>query len=195
MNSPLEIEIRPYTLEDAPAVWEAVRESLPELKPWMPWCHEQYSIEESRTWLEVQVPAFLDGSAFEFAIVTADGGYLGGCGLNQIDTINKRGNLAYWVRSAATRRGVATAAVGLLCAWGFRHTALVRLELVIAVETVASQRVARKAEQSSKAPCASGFGCMGWRTMRPCFRSHEQRLLMAGLHLNTRLERILANAA
>ena len=123
MNSPLRIEIRPYRLKDAPAVWEAVRASWSELRPWMPWCHEQYTIEESRTWLAVQVPAFRDGSAFEFAIVTADGGYLGGCGLDQIDTINKRANLTYWVRSAATRHGVATTAVGLLREWGFRHTA------------------------------------------------------------------------
>lgn len=69
MSSPLGIEIRPYTVEDAPAVWEAARESLAELRPWMPWCHEQYSIEESRAWLQVQVPAFRDGSTFEFAIV------------------------------------------------------------------------------------------------------------------------------
>jgi RimJ/RimL family protein N-acetyltransferase len=111
----------------------------------MPWCHEQYSIEESRAWLEAQVPAFRDGSAFEFAIIATDGRYLGGCGLNQLDKIHKRANLGYWVRSSVTRRGVATAAVGLLREWGFRHTDLVRMEIVIATENIASQRVARKA--------------------------------------------------
>jgi RimJ/RimL family protein N-acetyltransferase len=111
----------------------------------MPWCHEQYSIEESRAWLAVQVPAFRDGSAFEFAIVAPNGRYLGGYGLNQVDKINKRANLAYWVRSSVTRRGVAMTAVGLLREWGFRYTDLVRLEVVIAVENLASLRVAQKA--------------------------------------------------
>jgi RimJ/RimL family protein N-acetyltransferase len=111
----------------------------------MPWCHEHYSIEESRAWLAVQVPAFRDGSAFEFAIVATNGRYLGGCGLNQVDTLNKRANLGYWVRSSVTRQGVATTAVGLLRDWGFRHTDLVRLELVIAVGNLASLRVAQKA--------------------------------------------------
>jgi RimJ/RimL family protein N-acetyltransferase len=145
MSSRLGVEIRPYTVEDAPAVCEAALESCAELSPWMPWCHARYSIEESRAWLAVQVPAFRDGSAFEFAIVAANGRYLGGCGLNQVDTINSRANLGYWVRSSVTRRGVATTAVGWLREWGFRYTDLIRLEVVIAVENHASLRVAQKA--------------------------------------------------
>jgi ribosomal-protein-serine acetyltransferase len=143
--SPLfDVHIRPYRLDDALAVWEAARESLDELRPWMPWCHPEYSIEESRSWLEVQLPAFEQGTAFEFAIVSADGRYLGGCGLNQIDKANNRANLGYWVRSSAARRGVATQAVRSIRDWGFRNTDLIRLELVIAVGNVASHRVATK---------------------------------------------------
>jgi len=40
--------IRPYREEDAGALYEAVRESLSEVSRWLPWCHENYSIEESR---------------------------------------------------------------------------------------------------------------------------------------------------
>ena len=137
--------IRRYRLEDDAVVVEAVRESLNELQPWMPWCHPGYSIDDSRSWLQVQVPAFDDGSAFEFAIVSADGHYLGGCGLNQIDRINRRANLGYWVRSSATRRGVATAAVRVLRDWAFDNTDLIRLEIVIVVGNLASHGVAEKA--------------------------------------------------
>ena len=84
------IHIRRYSLNDAAAVVEAARESLHELRPWMPWCHPGYSIRESRSWLEIQVPAFEAGTAYEFAIVSADGQFLGGCGLNQIDQVNQR---------------------------------------------------------------------------------------------------------
>lgn len=138
-------QIRPYRVDDAPAVWEAVRESMAELQPWMPWCHPGYSIDDSRSWLEAQVPAFEQGTAFEFAIVTAGQQYLGGCGLNQIDTINQRANLGYWVRTSAARRGVATHAVGALRDWAFQHTGLLRLEVVVAVGNVSSRRVAVKA--------------------------------------------------
>ena len=114
------VRIRPYRLDDHSAVWEAARESMAELQPWMPWCHPDYSPEESRSWLEAQVAAFARRDVFEFAITSDDDRYLGACGLNQIDRPNQRANLGYWVRSAATRRGVATAAVGLLRDWGFR---------------------------------------------------------------------------
>jgi ribosomal-protein-serine acetyltransferase len=137
-------QIRPYRLEDAEAVADAVLESLAEMQPWMPWCHPKYSVADSRSWLEVQVPAFQGGTAFEFAIVSPDGKYVGGCGLNQIDTINRRANLGYWVRSAATGQGVATAAVRALRDWAFEATDLVRLEIVVAVENAASHRVAEK---------------------------------------------------
>src|SRR5688572_11031094 len=110
----------------------------------MPWCHQGYSIEDSRSWLAIQVPAFQQGTAFEFAIVSADGRYLGGCGLNRIDRENKRANLGYWVRSSARGRGVATAAVHLIREWGFRNTDFICLELVIPVGNVASHRVAVK---------------------------------------------------
>ncbi len=119
-------------------------ESLAQLQPWMPWCHPQYSVIDSRSWLEAQVPAFQAGTAFEFAIMSVDGTYLGGCGLNQIDRINRRANLGYWVRSTATRQGVATGAVRALRDWAFEVTDLVRLEIVVAVGNAASHRVAEK---------------------------------------------------
>jgi RimJ/RimL family protein N-acetyltransferase len=144
MNAEPEIRIRPYRVEDSEAVYAAVRESVPELMPWMPWCHPGYAIAESRTWLEVQVSAFEQQKAFEFAILSAAGDYLGGCGLNQIDDVNRRANLGYWVRTGAVGRGVATAAVTLIRDWGFESSNLIRLEIVIAVENRASRRVAEK---------------------------------------------------
>ena len=138
------IRIRPYRLDDAQAVFQAARESLAELQPWMPWCHPSYSLDEARSWLALQVPAFQQRTTFEFAITTDDGGYLGGCGLNQIDALNKRANLGYWVRSSATGKGVATTATQLTRDWGFANTDLERLEVLVAVGNLASRRVAEK---------------------------------------------------
>jgi RimJ/RimL family protein N-acetyltransferase len=138
------IRLRPYRTSDASFIWEAARESLAELQPWMPWCHPGYAIEETRSWLALQVQAFQQRTAFEFAITTDDGQYLGGCGLNQLDALNHRANLGYWVRSSATGRGVATDAVRQVREWGFAQTDLVRLEVLVAVGNAASRRVAEK---------------------------------------------------
>ena len=110
----------------------------------MPWCHPAYSIDESRSFLELQVKAFEQRTGFGFAIVSNNGAYLGACDLNQIDTANRRANLGYWVRTSATNRGVATRAVCLIRDWAFQNTNFVRLEIVIALGNAASHRVAEK---------------------------------------------------
>lgn len=139
-----DILIRPCRMEDAPIMYAAVRESLPELIRWMPWCHAAYSLNESKSWLRAQVQAFNERRWFEFAIVDGAGQYLGQCGLNQIDDANRRCNLGYWVRSTATGQGVAVRAALMTRDWGFAHTSLARIEIVIAAGNVRSIRVAEK---------------------------------------------------
>ena len=136
--------IRPYVLDDASDVFEAVIESLDDLERWMPWARRGYTWDDARGWLEAQVPAFESRLEFEFAIVSKDGEYVGGCGLNRIDTLNRRANLGYWVRSRAARQGAATRAVELVRTWAFAHTNLVRLEILAATGNIASNRVAQK---------------------------------------------------
>jgi ribosomal-protein-serine acetyltransferase len=141
----MNVTIRPYRIEDAAAVADAVRESVQQVQPWMPWCHPQYSVRDAEEWLVAQVAALEDRKAFAFAIVSSGDQYLGGCGLNGLDAANRRANLAYWVRTTATRQGVATSAVVALRNWAFQNTDLIRLEILIAVENVASHRVAANA--------------------------------------------------
>lgn len=139
------IVIRPYEIGDVPALYEAASESVEAIYPWMSWCHPGYAFEEAKAWVEHQVPAFKSGGQFEFVIVSREGAILGACGLNQIDRANRRANLGYWVRSSASRQGVATRAVRLLVDWALRNTDLERMEVVVATGNLASLRVAEKA--------------------------------------------------
>src|SRR5436305_4460451 len=138
------ISIRPYQLDDIPRLFEAARESVATVGRWLPWCHAGYSMEEARAWVEQKVAAFQAGTEYNFSIVSADGRFLGGCSVNWMDSVNRRANFGYWVRSSAAGRGVTTAAARLLADWTFRHTDLLRLEILAAQGNVASQRVAEK---------------------------------------------------
>ena len=140
------ILLRPYCSGDAAAVYEAARESVHEVGMWLPWCHAGYSMEESKNWIKLCTRSWEEGTAYEFAIFDSrTGRYLGGCGLNHIDPAYKIANLGYWVRSGATRHGIATTAVILLARFGFVELHLNRIEIVAAVENSQSQRVAEKA--------------------------------------------------
>jgi ribosomal-protein-serine acetyltransferase len=134
--------IRPYEATDAEALWQAARESVAEVFPWLPWCHPEYSMAEAAEWATSQARLAAEGREFAFAIIGSDGRFLGGCGVNQINRIHRFGNLGYWVRTSAAGRGVASESARQMAAFAFRNTDLMRLEIVCAVENRRSQRVA-----------------------------------------------------
>lgn len=135
--------IRLYEPADAQELQAAVLESAEEVGRWLGWCHPAYSLDEARSWIETQREQTRQGLAYAFAIRSEAGGYLGGCGVNQINA-NRFGNLGYWVRTSAMGRGIAPAAARLVADQVFRETDLIRLEVVCAVGNVRSQRVAEK---------------------------------------------------
>jgi len=140
------ILIRPFQPTDVNVLYEAVRESMNELRPWMPWCHANYSIEDTAVWLMSRDEALAKGTDYSFAICDErTGTFLGSVGLNKIDHLNRNANLGYWVRTNSIRRGVATSATRLLAMWSFNVLGLQRIEIVASVENLASQRVAVKA--------------------------------------------------
>src|SRR5579859_6526444 len=67
--------------------------------------------------------------------------FLGRVGLDRISA-SGTANVGYWVRTGQTGQGVATAAVLLITRFGFEDLGLQRLELLVAADNLASQRVA-----------------------------------------------------
>ena len=140
------IFVRPVRLDDAEALYEAVRESIPEVSLWLPWCHENYAIEETREFLSTRLNPPASEEAYSFGIFDkASEQFLGGAGLNFFNRVHQVANLGYWVRTSATGKGVASRATRLVARFGFTQLNLQRIEILAAVPNVASQRVAEKA--------------------------------------------------
>lgn len=145
LNDGSSILVRPYQPDDVPLLYEAVRESINEVAPWLPWCHPDYAIEESRGWIETRAEAWAQGTEYDFVMIDPTRGrLLGGCGINALNRANRFANLGYWVRTSCTHRGLATAAARCVAAFGFRELGLIRIEIVVATANTASQRVAEK---------------------------------------------------
>jgi RimJ/RimL family protein N-acetyltransferase len=137
--------LRPYAADDAAELFEAARESIAEVYPWLPWCHPGYTLAEAEEWARSRAALAASGEEYNFVVAGPDDRFLGGCGLNQVNRAHRFANLGYWLRTSATGRGVATEVVRLLREFAFAHTDLVRLEIVCAVGNVRSQRVAERA--------------------------------------------------
>jgi len=138
-----ELEIRRLKHSDAPAIFEAVQESVSDVSTWMDWCHADYSLEDAQEWIGITNEGFKDSTQYDFGIFGANR-YLGQVGVNRINHQARYANLGYWVRTSATGRGVAPVAVRLLTDWAFANTDLQRLEIVVALGNERSLRVAEK---------------------------------------------------
>jgi ribosomal-protein-serine acetyltransferase len=137
--------LRAPHMSDAPGMHEAIRESLSDLKPWMGWSHDGYSIEETRNWIEPLAANWEQGSDFAFLITDAGNNtILGGTGLNEVNKLYRSANLGYWVRSGSRGQGIAARSARLVARFGFEKLRFVRVEIVVAAGNQASLRVVEK---------------------------------------------------
>lgn len=137
---------RPYRLSDVDELFSAARESLREVGPWLPWCHENYSRTDSEEWVRGCEQRWRVDESYDFALLDAqDGRYCGGVGINLVQRNYRMANLGYWVRSSETGRGIATEAARLVAGFGFDVVGLERIEIVVATENHASVKVAERA--------------------------------------------------
>jgi len=141
-----DILVRPLELSDERALYEAVRESIPEVSSWLAWCHENYSIEETREFLRARGEKSQGDEWYSFGVFDRSAGerFLGGVGLNFINRVHQFGNLGYWVRTSAAGKGAASKAARLVARFGLAELGLNRIEILAAVPNIASQRVAEK---------------------------------------------------
>ena len=141
-----DIIVRPLCADDVRPLYEAARESIPEVSAWLPWCHPNYTIEETEEFIASRGRGKANDEWYSFGIFDKETGrLLGGIGLNFINRVHQMANLGYWVRTSAAGLGVATEATRLVARFGFETLGLKRIEIHAAVGNAASQRVAEKA--------------------------------------------------
>jgi ribosomal-protein-serine acetyltransferase len=156
------VRIRTFRAEDIPHLYEAVRESLPELMPWTLWAHPDYSLDDSKGWVMARATVWEAGTEYTFAIFDEQGErFMGVVGLNLVESAHRKANLGYWVRSSSTGRGVATTATRLAARYGIEQLNFQRLEIVASTKNLASQRVAEKAGAQREGVLRKGLNYHG----------------------------------
>ena len=148
------IILKAYEKSFAPLLFEAAIESRgSEFSRWMLWCHENYTIEDSESFIEKTVEnwqnsedAWRSGMQFGYAIFDAETGkFLGGIGLNQPNGAHRFYNLGYWIRVSCQNRGAASAATRALAKAAFEDLPVNRIEILSPIENIPSQKTAEKA--------------------------------------------------
>ncbi|MEV0119439.1 GNAT family N-acetyltransferase [Streptomyces sp. NPDC050844] len=133
--------IRPWSPDDAPAVYEAFQDPL--IQRWH--ARDAESVDETRGWIDGWRKAWPEEKDAYWAIADAATDELvGRIALRLIVLADGQAEVAYWTMPSARGRGIAPRALTALSDWAFDEVGLHRLELTHSTANEASCRVALK---------------------------------------------------
>ncbi len=132
--------------DDALPLRQAVVESQPELKPWMPWAVEVPTEEWYRVRVREGRLKFLAREDLWLMLTLKENGLIiGGSGLHRIDWAVPRFEIGYWARTSHTGRGYITEAVNGITRFAFETLGARRVEIRCDAKNERSAAVARRA--------------------------------------------------
>lgn len=130
---------------DGAEVNEAIRESLAELRPWMPWAQHAPSPLETEENVRHARLHYLERSDLRLHLYRKDtGAFVGGSGLHRIDWDLRKFEIGYWVRTAFAGRGYVTEAVAAIAAMAVERLRAERIEIRCDARNVRSRAVAER---------------------------------------------------
>jgi RimJ/RimL family protein N-acetyltransferase len=160
----VDLVVRPFQVEDAPLLHDAILDSHDHLRPWMPRiAGEPLTLEQRAEWVR---------SAKESVGVFLGGLVVGGTGLH--DRIGPGGReIGYWVRAGWTGRGIATEAARIMTERAYAIDGVDHVEIHHDKANRASGRVpaklgyalVREVPDEITAPGEIGISCE-WRLER-----------------------------
>jgi RimJ/RimL family protein N-acetyltransferase len=135
--------LRPWRAGDVDQLVDACKD--PEIPRWTA-APDPYTRADAEAWVRGEVVDEPWGDRVSFCVADAaePERLLGSMSLMRI-AAGAMGEIGYWTAAWARGRGVTTRAVRVLASWGMERFALRRVELVIAVDNDASNRVAERA--------------------------------------------------
>jgi RimJ/RimL family protein N-acetyltransferase len=138
---------------DAPSI--AIAGDDPETQKWLP-LPAPYTLGDAKRFIEEIAPATLKaGTGIVFAI-EHENGFVGCIDVKRAEWLNGNCEIGYWTMPEHRGRGFMSQALELLSEWVLLEQDFVRVEVRVAVENHASQRVAEKGGFYSRGRCTPG---------------------------------------
>jgi len=130
---------------DGPAVYEAVLESLDDLRPWLPWAVENPSIAKTEENVRRGHARFLTREDLWLLLFLKDTNTcIGGSGLHRIDWEVPKFEIGYWLRSSYVGQGYMAEAVTAISQFAFHTLNAKRVEIRCDARNERSASVARR---------------------------------------------------
>jgi RimJ/RimL family protein N-acetyltransferase len=131
--------------EDAVLIYNALKASIAEISPWLSWLDPNYNLDRADEFINLQINNWDEDIEYTYAIKNTQGEFVGVISLHLFDIQNDVASIGYWINSQCTGNGYCTQAVKLLVKNALKPLNLIRIEIIVAIQNKASQRVAEKA--------------------------------------------------
>jgi len=130
---------------DGASLAAAVQESLPELRPWLPWAMSDPTPEESEANVRRGYARFLSREdLWLMLLLKGTDKIIGGSGLHRIDWSIPKFEIGYWLGTPYTGQGYITEAVSAISGFAFNVLNAQRVEIHCDALNVRSAAVARR---------------------------------------------------
>lgn len=140
--------LRSFRLEDAPALHEALVESIGQLRRhlwFLPWVAEEPTLQSAQARCRSAEASFIQRTDLPFlGFEKSTGRLVASVGLHRTHWDIPKTEVGYWVRTGETGKGHASEGVDALTAWAFEVLKAKRVELVTDEKNLGSRAVAQR---------------------------------------------------
>ncbi|MGE7764672.1 GNAT family N-acetyltransferase [Peribacillus sp. NPDC096540] len=150
MDFPEKIEtprlyLRPCQPGDGIDVYEAIVRSQNELKQWLPFAHQEPSLETSEQNVLKAFADFILKEDIRLHIYRKeDDKFIGSTGLHRINWDIPKFEIGYWIDTMHSKKGYITEAIEKLTQFAFHHYGAKRVEIRCDANNLASKRIPEK---------------------------------------------------
>jgi ribosomal-protein-serine acetyltransferase len=137
-------DLRILEMRHVEELYELTLRHRDHLRAWLPWAHAEYTIEDTRAFVQKAMNEFVATGAIPAGIWLGDE-LVGTIGMHTIDWVDRSTSLGYWMSEDFQGKGLMRAAFQAMLAYAFDELELHRVEIRCATGNVRSRSLPEKA--------------------------------------------------
>ncbi len=133
-------ELKPLELHQADDLFQLVDENRAYLRQWLSWVDRNTRLQDSQVFIEQSLKEYAERKELQ-AGIWSNNKLVGLIGFHQVDWMNKRTSIGYWIAEECQGKGLVTRACQAMMEYVFKELQLNRVEIYCATDNLRSQKI------------------------------------------------------
>jgi len=137
------VKLRPLKAENAFKIFELVNANREAFGKWLPWVKNTTKVSDTTQFVKESLRKMRDRTMF-VAEIWYFNDLLGLVDLHNINTIDRKASVGYWLCKTGQDKGIMTYAVKNIVDYGFNEFQLNRIEILVAENNIKSSKIPQR---------------------------------------------------